>query len=167
MLISALVILFYSNLWQCLVPGDYTKRKLKTYTVLKHAAAPSTNNVVARLGTLPPVTLSPAVFVFAILDVTGDKSECMNQVDRAAGFSTRSLQLVLTTYFYDIDNNTFPESFAVRSGYTSNGEAIYQNWTPALITESLRASCTPSLRASQTPSLSTQDWTCSPIPFGG
>jgi hypothetical protein len=98
----------------------WSKRSLNTFTVRKHAAAPGTN-VVARLGTLPPVTLSPAVFVFAILDVTGDKSECMNQVDRAAGFSTRSLQLVLTTYFYDIDKNTFPESYAVRSGYTSNG----------------------------------------------
>jgi hypothetical protein len=77
------------------------------------------NASVSAIGT--SVSLSASVFVFSLNDVpVGSWGECIAEVDRAALFASRSIQIVVTTYYVDANRDTFVDSYCVTEFVGSN-----------------------------------------------
>jgi hypothetical protein len=92
------------------------------------------NGSVGTLAVGAPVSLSASVFVFSANDVpVGAKGECMAELERAALFASKSIQIVVTTYYYDANKDTFVESYCVAE-YVQ-GVRLCKPWDSAMRTK--------------------------------
>ncbi len=74
----------------------------------------------------PPHLISPAaVFVFTTNDVEGKANPCTAQVDRAWQLATRSLQVVVTTYWLDNQNDGVVDKYCVAQDMIEKGKKVH------------------------------------------
>jgi hypothetical protein len=99
--------------------------------------SPSPGGLAAQAAGVPTVPISPSVFTFSLGDVV-NSSVCKDQVTRAAKFATRSLQLVVTNYYWDHSNRASIDSFCIAE-YTSSERLVNKTVVRKAIAASCRA----------------------------